>query len=454
MRKTVIFFMLINLGLMAEKSEMKEDNYHIELKVPIYEAPYNYESKNKFFLESPSMNQALDLSKSFDLSVIYMTNKYLESKYKEGKLKKLKTTLSYAGLYLLTFQLPLGDVWLHEEYHRAVMNKNGIDSHNGVYNFKMFSSSTPVDQVKDSDLIKLKKEAPQDMIRLHSAGYEGQNELTLELEKELFFNDIEEYRAGIYLYAFMNIMTNHQYLYYTTTKEGDEETDKMKNEEGLDISVRDFTGYDFTAWVYDLFRPNEPYEDRGVHPSGVGIDRYIKYSDLTEEEQKYLYKQSKLSWLSFLDFDLLWIDDIKFGNNKKLSLNLKHYLTPFGNSINANVLYKSEKINLFTSILKYSNYNNDFFGLDMQLINYPVDVFDKNVLLNGRASIWEQPENLEFRSSKGKLGGLLGLELKYPVNNKLSLDFGLEGKTKGWVASNVYLEENIITSLGFSFFID
>ncbi len=31
-------------------------------------------------------------------------------------------------------------------------------------------------------------------------------------------------------------------------------------EEGADVKRRDFVGLDFTAWVYDLFRPDEPYK--------------------------------------------------------------------------------------------------------------------------------------------------------------------------------------------------
>jgi hypothetical protein len=36
---------------------------------------------------------------------------------------------------------------------------------------------------------------------------------------------------------------------------------------------RDIVGFDCDAWAYDLQRPDEPYEARGPHPTGVGIDR-------------------------------------------------------------------------------------------------------------------------------------------------------------------------------------
>lgn len=63
-------------------------------------------------------------------------------------------------------------------------------------------------------------------------------------------------------------------------------TDEANLADGDGVSVRDFTGHDFVAWVYDLHRPDEPYGARGIHPSGVGIDRYRKSAQLTPDERE------------------------------------------------------------------------------------------------------------------------------------------------------------------------
>ena len=48
------------------------------------------------------------------------------------------------------------------------------------------------------------------------------------------------------------------------------------NLEERNIAKRDFVGLDCNAWVYDLFRPNEPYELRGIHPIGNWIGSLYK----------------------------------------------------------------------------------------------------------------------------------------------------------------------------------
>jgi hypothetical protein len=80
----------------------------------------------------------------------------------------------------------------------------------------------------------------------------------------------------------------------------DRNTDEANQKEGANLQVRDVTGHDFTAWAYDLHRSDEPYAARGVHPSGVGVDRDIKRADLTSEESKYLKRQGRLQLVNLL----------------------------------------------------------------------------------------------------------------------------------------------------------
>ena len=91
------------------------------------------------------------------------------------------------------------------------------------------------------------------------------------------------------------------YVVSGNSTELNELTDKSNQKEGRDLEARDFTGHDFTAWVYDRHPPRETYQERGIHPSGVGLNRYIKFSDLTFDERTFLRRQARLQWLNLLD---------------------------------------------------------------------------------------------------------------------------------------------------------
>lgn len=133
---------------------------------------------------------------------------------------------------------------------------------------------------------------------------------------------------------------------------GTREADRMKRKanarDGADISRGDFTGPDFTAWVHDLFRPHEPYENHGTHPSGVGMERYRGLSALTPEERRYPRPQGRLQLLNLLDPFLLGVTD-PLGRNPFSRAPLhwnalaRHPLTSFGYVIDANLVLRHGK---------------------------------------------------------------------------------------------------------------
>ena len=226
-------------------------------------------------------------------------------------------------LFIYTY---LGTIWVHEEYHRAVIRNRNVDSYNNVYDLRLFGDSVSVSRVRDEDLIALKRKYSHDLIRSHAAGYEGDNQLVSALEKDEFF--LGTSRAE--LVGFVSMLNDHFYLRTTASGEANTITDEFNNDENT-ITERDFTGLDFTAWVYDLFRPDEDYTIRGIHPSGVGIDRYIKFSDLTEEEIHFLKRQMDLSLLNFVNRYVLTVKPFKMkfsplGKEFRLNVRPIHYL--------------------------------------------------------------------------------------------------------------------------------
>ncbi len=124
-------------------------------------------------------------------------------------------------------------------------------------------------------------------------------------------------------------------------------TNQLLTEEDSDISKRDFTGLDFSAWAYDLFNANEPYQNRGIHRSGVGIDRYIKPSDLTADQIKYLKKQGYLQIINMASPMLFGLDNSFKINSLNLNWNfaVRHILTSFGHDITPSIFIKTTQYN-------------------------------------------------------------------------------------------------------------
>jgi len=415
----------------------------IPLEVPLYDFPYNQSSGYTF----PSMAQSLYITKSFYQFSHNLIERNISSRFWR------RTSIVLFDVFSLYF--PPGDAWLHEEAHRAVMGQYGIDSYNEVYDIPLFSETIAVSDVTDEELIGLKRDHPADMVRLHSAGIESQYELVLKLEKDQFFSHSPTWDQPL---IWLNYLNNFAYLATCASNESNSITNDILNAEDQDVSNRDFTGLDCNAWVYDLFRPNEAYTDRGVHPSGVGVDRYIRYSDLTSEEQDYLKTQVKLSLLNFIDpflFGVKSLDDY-FGtpnNDWRWNATIRHHITPFGNNIGVNVFMKKETTNLFWTLNYYSNKNNRFMGLDASALRYPFQIKNLSLQSSLRASVWLQPKDQSFYANEKSLGYLISVKSYYSITKNFELFLELMNKQSGWVPSEVSLDSETAGRLGFAYHI-
>ncbi|NJL76755.1 MAG: hypothetical protein HC892_18765 [Saprospiraceae bacterium] len=199
--------------------------------------------------------------------------------------------------------------WLHEEYHRAVMTRREINSFNDMNTFPFGDVSISVRKVEDKDLIHLSNNHKSDFIRLQTAGLEAQYHQIQTLQKNNFYYTQDLPHIPLY---WLSTMTNIVYVNQSGSADYfDKLIDEANETEATDVSKRDFTGPDFTAWANALFNPQKPYEDRGVHPSGVGVNRYIKPSELSVEELNYLQKQGNLQWLNLISPHLFGFPKIK-----------------------------------------------------------------------------------------------------------------------------------------------
>ena len=63
---------------------------------------------------------------------------------------------------------------------------------------------------------------------------------------------------------FMNTLASVASVNQAKFESTDEAIIEHATKEGTNVEKRDFMGWDLTAWVYDLFRPDEEYQQRGT----------------------------------------------------------------------------------------------------------------------------------------------------------------------------------------------
>lgn len=413
------------------------------LDFTLFDTPYN--SEHGFRL--PSMQQSLDFSIAGYEGMHGGIEKLFGAKRKWGKaaiaLADLFTTLEVA--------LPLTSVWVHEEFHRTTMGRRGINSRNDVYNFDFAADSIAVSDVTDDDLARLKREHPAEWVRVNAAGMEGELMLVRDLERRRFFGKSKAWHLPLYWITKLGTIG---YVQSGSWDDADEDVDRANLEDGANVERRDFTGHDFIAWVYDLHRPDEPYEARGPHPSGVGLDRYRKRSQLTDGEKDYLQLMGKLQWLNLVDPFLFGMNDgVALGggaNPLRVSAGLSHYLTSFGYTVDANVLARRGNANVVVTLHSFKNRDNRFAGIDTELVDYPVTIAGRAWQVSPRLALWSQPARQRFDATEGAVGGLAGVRVRTALSRRLGAFVDVETKSAGWVAGTAYLDRNTSVRLGLS----
>lgn len=414
-----------------------------ELSYPILDAPFNLGEQHAW----PSMEQSLTLSKDFYQLSHYGIEKVIDP-YADGWPGFWGRLAFFTFDGLISVRLPLGNAWLHEEWHRAVMSNREVSSHNGVYDH--FGSLIPVNHVTDEDLIRLKKDFPADQIRLAEAGMEGEHQLGLRIEMDHYFYGAKTFDdATLWFTRFGPFFYLNECAYSHSTKA----TAEQNEHDGSDVAERDFTGLDCLGWVYDLHRADEPYEARGVHPSGVGINRYRTLDDLTDEEKNYLVLQRNLSLLNFVDPFLFSESALRSRGNKGEKdwlVRLRHDLASFGYLVGGQVFAQNRGHGLLLDVNAYVNHERTFPGIDARWLGREMMMPHCPVVPSLRLAAWQQPKNQSFFASEAIPGGLVGLKMALASDRWLTPFVELEGKTQGWVAGNVYLDRNFSTRIGVS----
>ncbi len=439
------------------------------LELPLFDLPYQFDAAKtvnsgnadfKGFLEgyaNPGMHLSLDITADLYTGLHGGIGKLFnaDSLRRYGFGKRLLFGLALCGADAVTFWCPGFLGWEHEEYHRAVMSRFQVNSYNGMNDFPVGSELVSVTGVRDEDLARFKRESPADFIRMHVSGSEGEYALVERLRRNNFFYDQRLINVGLYYLAMFNSIAYVKMCGMPWL--ADAETDEANSTEKT-IDSRDFTGMDFLGWTYDLFRPDEPYAHRGIHPSGIGINRYIKTTDLTQEQLRYLKKQGNLQLLNLISPDI--IGSNRFGLNlDKISLSrsglfgtlaLHHYLTSFGNDISCTVFLRDKIKKVILGIHSFQNYCRSFPAIEVQMLDFERPVFSRALFISPRIMLGIQPYNQGFMTSRCAFLGLA--ECRFELATSLKAIFNpfveFSAKSKGWVAGNEFLDKNFSLRCG------
>jgi hypothetical protein len=414
--------------------------------IPLVELPYNTAHGPR----APGMQQSLAITTDFYESM-------------HGLLARVAPShpwLRNAGITAidyLTIAVPFGDAWVHEEWHRAVLGHNDINSRDDVWNLKnVFAEAISVSHVTDEDLIRLKRDAPRDFVRAKAAGYEAEGELISRLETAQFLSRSRSraWHVGLYWLVALN---DQLYLGAILSPADSAEIDDVTNQANRDektVAVRDFSGHDFTAWVYHLFRQDEPFEARGPHPSGAGLSRYIRVADLSSEEKSFLKREGRLAWLNFVDPGFVGITSFSLGGGdgvEQLRANawLRHALTSFGHTIDMHVLLSRGDLNVHALAQRFTNHDRSFPGMRLEIVDWPMRVGATKIAFSPRLAAWAQPRDQAFRTAAASLGGLAGARVGANPASRFQFYVDAEVKSAGWVAGRPNLGAGTTLLAGF-----
>ncbi|MDY7230277.1 hypothetical protein [Hyalangium rubrum] len=342
--------------------------------------------------------------------------------------------------------LPGGDAWFHEEWHRAVLSRHGVSSFNGVYELRLFSEFIYVKHVSDEGLTFIKEQHPQDFVRLSAAGMEAQVASNVRLQRDIFYDRRSPARDVPRLW--LNAVSVFQYLRLCVgTRSEDALGDDVRE---VDIAERDFTGLDCSGWIYDLENDRQPYAERGVHPSGIGVDRYRYADQLSPEGRSYLKRASWLSLLNFASPQLFGVGHLPVPGRPedRWSFALSHQLTSFGQVVDGHLLASLAGWNVGATYHHYLNGTRAFPGLELRLVRWPVPTQAVSAHLSAEGWLWLQPSDGRFMDTRARLGGGGSLALAVDVLPRLAVYAELDAKSAGWVTGNVYLGSAVQGRLG------
>lgn len=402
------------------------------------------------FYRNLSMAQATDMARNLHGSLYYghnlLWNKWVKpANTQKYILNRLLANVTALGTDYLAIKLPYGYAFQHEEFHRAVMTTRHIYSYDEVWSFGK-GLDIAVTHVKDEDLIYLKEHFPADQVRLSAAGVEGEYSYLQRMREDNFFKQTGYPLVGISLLGTLHAVN---YVNLPFTKRFNAITDSIMAYDRHNILARDFTGYDFSAWVYDLFTPDEPYEARGTWANGIGIKRPIKESDLTPEMKDFLKETGNVQYLNFVSPFMIGINRLQLKPGYYFNFALRSVPASFGYYAGGDFFLDFNNRQMMVSLGVNRNKSLTLPALDLRynnLIKKENARFNTSLQLSG----WGQPKDQMFAADKAEFGIAIGMQPRFAILERVSMIADVNYKTKGWVFGNPYLDSKFTARIGFS----
>lgn len=431
------------LVLTALSLAASPDPGQAQLRLTLVDLPYNLTGAYR----APSMAQSLDLAYAVDRLVVYG----VRAGFDRIDNPALRSGLGLPTLGLAHVAVAMGPVaWVHEEWHRAVLGSAGIHSRNGLYHPAAWHDGLiPVDQVSDAELARLKAENPANTARLMSAGLEAQHALALRVGDGLFLHDTVGKSIGplwtSQSWMAMSIqvaqLAGFFYDVNCASEQSDAVTDRA-NRVTLTELDRDFGGLDCTAWIYDMRRPDEPYEARGPHPYGAGVDRYRSHEDLSPAEVQALRNQVRLHLINLANPHLFYIDGFALpsGGGDRFIAALGQQPAPFGWVLDARFGLRRGAWASVSELHLYVSGQRVSPGLETHI---PDRALWGPLSMDLTVGAWLQPEGLRWDAAALRPGGRVCLQLDARAGRGLEAFVAIDAKTAGWVMGDAYLGPNV-----------
>lgn len=403
-----------------------------------------------------SMQQSTQIYTGITQSINWGIKNILVFKRRSVLQKLTHNIISGAIELTISRKIPYTLGWAHEEFHRSVMVTNYTNSFNPLGfskgDFDISGNLVSVGMVLDTNLVLMKKNDNPTFIRLATAGLESQVYGVQRMQQQNFFYQQDLPYSVHYISSLFNVFG---YIAGSVIETTETEINKTIAKEGNNQPIRDFTGFDPLSWCYDLNHPDEPYSARGLHPYGNGYDRYIRPSDLADEQITWLERQASLSMLNLISPMNFMVSSITLkryedGNTLKGNFSFRYFPTSFGATMGIDLLVKTPEYNIFLAPHFNRNYKNYFPGIEIMLFEYPVQAFGQKLLTTVDVIADMQPASQSFFTSKSRFAGYINANLKWKASKILYPFVSVNGKTYGWVKGDPFIKSRAGFEVGLS----